>query len=205
MEINKKKLSLEITRLLNRMIFVYGFVHADPHSGNLKVRVKPGTKNEGQVILLDHGLYQELSEDIRLSYCRLWLGILTQNEKQIFQAANDLGTSNPRLFCSMLTSRKYDTIKEKASLDKLIVREDELGELQDLAKREYLNITGVLNEMNRELLLLFKVNDFARSLEKMLAGRDSRVYLEVGNCCFESLGLSWFRRMLFRIGYWLYS
>jgi len=45
MGIDRKRLSFEITRLLNRMIFVYGFVHADPHSGNLKVRVKPGSKN----------------------------------------------------------------------------------------------------------------------------------------------------------------
>jgi hypothetical protein len=85
------------------------------------------------------------------------------------------------------------------------VKEEELGELQDLAKREYLNISEVLNEMNRELLLLFKVNDFSRSLEKMLAGRDSRVYLEVANCCFESLSVSWFDKLCFRIGYYLYS
>lgn len=38
--------------------------------------------------------------------------------------------------------------------------------------------------MNRELLLLFKVNDFSRALEKMLAGRDTRVYLEIAKCCF---------------------
>jgi aarF domain-containing kinase len=61
MGIDRKKLSLDVTKLLNRMIFGYGFVHADPHTGNIKVRVKPGTKNEGQIILLDHGLYQVLS------------------------------------------------------------------------------------------------------------------------------------------------
>lgn len=59
--------------------------------------------------------------------------------------------------------------------------------------------------MNRELLLLFKVNDFARSLEKMLAGRDQRVYLEIANCCFESLEVGWFDRFLFRAGYYLFG
>jgi aarF domain-containing kinase len=40
------------------MIFKYGFVHGDPHSGNILVRKKNNTKNEGEIILLDHGLYQ---------------------------------------------------------------------------------------------------------------------------------------------------
>lgn len=105
----------------------------------------------------------------------------------------------------MLTSRKYDTLQSNQSLEKLIVKEDELEELQNLAKKEYINIAVVLNEMNRELLLLFKVNDFSRSLEKMLAGRDSRVYLEVADCCFESLKVGWFSKLLFHIGYYLYS
>jgi hypothetical protein len=59
--------------------------------------------------------------------------------------------------------------------------------------------------MNRELLLLFKVNDFARSLEKMLSGRDTRVYLEVADCCFEALNVGWFRQAMFKIGYYLFS
>jgi predicted unusual protein kinase regulating ubiquinone biosynthesis (AarF/ABC1/UbiB family) len=45
MGVNRKKLATTVTKLLNRMIFVYGFLHADPHSGNLMVRKKKGTKD----------------------------------------------------------------------------------------------------------------------------------------------------------------
>lgn len=40
----------------SHQIFVSGFVHADPHPGNILVRRKPGT-NAAQLVLLDHGCY----------------------------------------------------------------------------------------------------------------------------------------------------
>lgn len=38
------------------MIFVHGYVHCDPHPGNVLVRNTP--KKELEIVLLDHGLYQ---------------------------------------------------------------------------------------------------------------------------------------------------
>lgn len=40
----------------SHQIFVSGFVHADPHPGNILVRRKPGTAVT-QLVLLDHGCY----------------------------------------------------------------------------------------------------------------------------------------------------
>ena len=37
------------------MIFVHGYVHCDPHPGNVLVKQ---TSNGLQIVLLDHGLYQ---------------------------------------------------------------------------------------------------------------------------------------------------
>ena len=31
-----------------------------------------GSKREPQLVLLDHGLYKQLTDDFRLNYCRLW-------------------------------------------------------------------------------------------------------------------------------------
>lgn len=39
------------------MIFVNGFVHCDPHPGNVLVRKCPKS-NKTEIVLLDHGLYQ---------------------------------------------------------------------------------------------------------------------------------------------------
>lgn len=42
------------------MIFVNGFVHCDPHPGNVLVKKCPAS-GKAHIILLDHGLYQVCS------------------------------------------------------------------------------------------------------------------------------------------------
>ncbi len=47
-----------MSRLFSRMIFQHGFIHCDPHPGNILVRAQNGRP---QLVLLDHGLYETLS------------------------------------------------------------------------------------------------------------------------------------------------
>merc|ERR1719222_478645 len=58
------------------MIFVHGRVHADPHAGNIYFRARPGGDGKAQgpqLVLLDHGLYHDLSEnDVRQYFCKYW-------------------------------------------------------------------------------------------------------------------------------------
>ena len=45
--------------IFSEMIFLNGFVHCDPHPGNVLVnKVKGNKSNDFEVVLLDHGLYQ---------------------------------------------------------------------------------------------------------------------------------------------------
>lgn len=49
------QVSRDLGKLYSEMIFVQGYVHCDPHPGNVLVnKTKKGT----QIVLLDHGLYQ---------------------------------------------------------------------------------------------------------------------------------------------------
>lgn len=43
--INKEKLRKLISKTFIKMIFIKGFIHADPHSGNILARRKAGTKD----------------------------------------------------------------------------------------------------------------------------------------------------------------
>ena len=67
----------EIAELLansfNKQIFDFGFVHGDPHSGNLFMRKE---NNKTKLVLLDHGLYETLDEKFKYSYATLWRGKL---------------------------------------------------------------------------------------------------------------------------------
>uniref|UniRef100_A0A8C3BP92 AarF domain containing kinase 5 n=1 Tax=Cairina moschata TaxID=8855 RepID=A0A8C3BP92_CAIMO len=50
----------KLIRVFAEQIFYTGFIHADPHPGNVLVRRGPDGK--AQLVLLDHGLYEFLSE-----------------------------------------------------------------------------------------------------------------------------------------------
>ena len=47
-----RQLAARVQRIFARMTFVHGFLHCDPHPGN--ILVGPG----GRVVLLDHGVYR---------------------------------------------------------------------------------------------------------------------------------------------------
>jgi len=57
------------------MIFINGFVHCDPHPGNLLINPLPN-KKDFEIVLLDHGLYQSLSRTFRYNYANLWMSLL---------------------------------------------------------------------------------------------------------------------------------
>ena len=88
-----KKCAQVISEVFNHMIFDEGFIHSDPHPGNIFVRkVKlPDGSEDIQIVLLDHGLYTVLEDETRLSYTKLWRGILTQNEIYLREASSELG------------------------------------------------------------------------------------------------------------------
>lgn len=59
----------------HRQMFRHGSVHCDPHGANVLVRPHPEAKRGSgrpQLVLLDHGLYRELTEEFRVDHCRLW-------------------------------------------------------------------------------------------------------------------------------------
>ncbi|KAL2789644.1 aarF domain-containing protein kinase 1 isoform d, partial [Daubentonia madagascariensis] len=57
-KIDVNEISRHLGKMYSEMIFVNGFVHCDPHPGNVLVRKHPGT-GKAEIILLDHGLYQD--------------------------------------------------------------------------------------------------------------------------------------------------
>lgn len=58
-KINVNKVSERLGMIFAHMIFSHGFVHCDPHPGNVlinPINTKRGER-EFQIVLLDHGLY----------------------------------------------------------------------------------------------------------------------------------------------------
>ena len=76
-----KRVGAALASVFSEMVFVHGHVHGDPHAGNVYVRERPpnpvsasarrGVEKEPQIVLLDHGLYHDLSDTVRADFCAL--------------------------------------------------------------------------------------------------------------------------------------
>src|SRR5207302_6937578 len=71
-------------RILLRQIFEFGFFHADPHPGNL--RVLPG----GVVAPLDYGMFGQLDARTRERIADLLTGLLSQDTDRVLRALDAL-------------------------------------------------------------------------------------------------------------------
>jgi aarF domain-containing kinase len=176
--LNPVQISRILSTAFSRLIFIHGFVHADPHHGNIFVHPTQNLRGKRvpQVILLDHGLYKELTEKTRLGYAELWEGILAQDEAIIARGCQKLGAGEHQsLFVSMVTSKPYERVIDKTLVDeKARLRGQSNDDGFDLTTAtKYLvanhrEITQILNKINRDLLLLFKTNEFLRMLDNKL-------------------------------------
>ena len=109
--VDLRALARLISESFVRMIFKEGFVHADPHPGNLMVR-RAASDGSLKLVILDHGIYTELPRETRLGYTKLWRGILNQNEPMIREASTELGADFYQLFTSMIADRQYDEVMQ---------------------------------------------------------------------------------------------
>ena len=75
-----------ISTAFSKLIFLHGYIHCDPHPGNIFVRPHKSKKTGKiipQIVILDHGFYTILDEETRKHYCHFWRGVLLQDEQMI--------------------------------------------------------------------------------------------------------------------------
>jgi aarF domain-containing kinase len=86
-------------------MFLFGWVHCDPHPGNILLRRLPSGKP--QLVLLDHGLYITTTPKFRHQYALFWKSLLTFDNTTIMAIAKDWGIRNADLFASASLMRPY--------------------------------------------------------------------------------------------------
>jgi len=105
MGVDVGKVCHKIVETFAKQIFETGFVHSDPHPGNVLVRKSP--KGEDQVVLLDHGLYIEVNPRDRKLFGDFWTSLVLGDDASLKTISADLGVSNHVLFASMMMQRPY--------------------------------------------------------------------------------------------------
>lgn len=82
-----------------RQTFSYGFVHADPHPGNMLVRMSNGSQ---QLVILDHGLYTRLPKKFMLEYRDLWQNILGASSAKIDHVTHEWGIGSAEILKAVI-------------------------------------------------------------------------------------------------------
>ncbi|XP_025912989.1 uncharacterized aarF domain-containing protein kinase 1 isoform X3 [Apteryx rowi] len=184
--INVNEISRNLGKLYSEMIFVNGFVHCDPHPGNVLVKKCPAS-GKAHIILLDHGLYQVLSESFRMDYCCLWQALIKADMKRVQKYSQRLGAGDLYpLFACMLTARSWESVNR--GIDQAPVSASEDVEIRSNAAAYLPQITQLLNNVPRQMLLLLKTNDLLRGIESALHTRASASsFLNMSRCCIRAV------------------
>ncbi|KAI5777367.1 ABC1 domain protein [Geopyxis carbonaria] len=142
-------------------MFLFGWVHCDPHPGNILVRrLKNG---KPQVILLDHGLYITTTPKFRHEYALFWKSLLTFDNATIQKVADSWGIGNSDLFASATLLRPYQGGSQEIAT---IVGGSKAGG----AKTAY-----EAHQQMREKIAEFIVNQEQMPKELVFIGRNMRI------------------------------
>ncbi|XP_068729639.1 aarF domain-containing protein kinase 1-like [Montipora capricornis] len=183
--ISSDEVAQKLGILYSEMIFVNGYVHCDPHPGNILVRRNP--KLGVEIVFLDHGLYQTLSHDFRVQYCKMWQSLINADLEGIKQSSEALGVKEMYgLLACILTARSWDVIT--TGIDQGPITDDEAELIRVNAATYVTEITELLNRVPRQLLLLLKTNDLLRSIDFRLKTRaTSCSFVTMSRCCIRAV------------------
>lgn len=162
--INKMGLSLydvdqKLCRAFADQIFLSGFVHADPHPGNVFIR--KDVKGQAQLVLLDHGLYDKLTQDDRQSLCSLYKAIVLNKEDNMQKFSKALGVDDHDVFCEILVQRPVS--RSSTYLPSHMTKED-LKHMQYMAQKHFDKIMQVLKDMPRPIILIIRNMNTIRAI-----------------------------------------
>lgn len=163
-----KKLGLDLADVDRKMvaafaeqIFHTGFVHADPHPGN--VFVEKGKDGKAKIVLLDHGLYECISKENRLSLCQLWKSIIMNDCMGMKTHSLELGVTNYPIFCEILMQRplQRQTFRLRNQLSS-----EEVAYMRTMVQNHFDEVMDCIRSLPRPMLLIFRNINTVRSITK---------------------------------------
>ncbi|KAH8299586.1 hypothetical protein KR044_003257, partial [Drosophila immigrans] len=163
--IKKQNISLidvdnKLYELFAEQIFRTGFVHADPHPGNIFVR-KNTRSGRVEIVLLDHGLYEELPEKVRGPLCEFWEATVLRDESKMKVAANKIDVVDYVKFAEVLFQQP---LKLRRGPIRSKLTQEELDHIRKVAQENFDVIMSTLKEMPRSMLFVIRNLNTVRSI-----------------------------------------
>ena len=106
-----------------------------------------------EIILLDHGLYENVPDEIRGPLCEFWVATVLRNEQWMKASAAKLNVSEYMKFAEVLFQQPIKL--ETSGIKNKLTREDIIY-MQHVAKDNFERIMDTLKEMPRNLLFVVR-------------------------------------------------
>ncbi|XP_055920396.1 uncharacterized aarF domain-containing protein kinase 5 [Eupeodes corollae] len=160
--LNLSEIDFKLFTIFAEQIFNTGFVHADPHPGNIFVR-KAKNSNESELVILDHGLYETVPENVRLPLCEFWEATVLKDEKRMKRSALALNINEYKNFAQVLFQVPFEInggqVKTKLS-------DKDIEYMQQIAKNNFDRIMQTLREMPRNMLFVVRNLNTIRAISR---------------------------------------
>jgi aarF domain-containing kinase len=144
-----------MVELFSAQIFEWGWVHCDPHPGNIIIRPHPAHPRYPQLVLLDHGLYVRASPAFQRQYATLWKGLMTLDYDVIKGVAGEWGIGAPDFFASATLMRpvKFEDANERGESTKTFEEMDDY-ERSVVMKEKLKSFLTDTDKMPKELIFI---------------------------------------------------
>ncbi|XP_042500929.1 aarF domain-containing protein kinase 1 isoform X1 [Macadamia integrifolia] len=172
--INPTKVAKALVEVFAEMIFVHGFVHGDPHPGN--ILVSPNGPNGFSLVLLDHGIYKELDEEFRLDYCQLWVSLILLDSNKIQELGERFGVGKYSMYFPVIFTGR--TIDSKSALGRGMSNEERKKLKQELESISMGDFSSFMETLSPNFLTILRADGLVKSTISKL-GASQRLRLLV--------------------------
>ncbi|TGZ61687.1 hypothetical protein CRM22_007853 [Opisthorchis felineus] len=225
-----------LVRVFSYQVFCTGFVHADPHPGNLLIRKRPlsdprprwfasplaltrrvvkttyvwlyfvfhlpvqtwnwlrhgippyfvapvSNTTPLQLVLLDHGLYDSLPHNQRISLCEMYRAILDCNEEGMKKASFELGVQDWATFGDVILQKPWR--RKTLYLPAHLTEADRMF-LRATAAEHFDRVMAVLQQIPRPMLLFIRNLNLIRSICRLHGDPVDRYVLMVNSAVIGS-------------------
>ncbi|XP_016902723.2 uncharacterized protein LOC103500138 isoform X1 [Cucumis melo] len=162
--IDPSKVAKALVEVFAEMVFVHGFLHGDPHPGNILVSLD--NLNGFTLVLLDHGIYKQLDEEFRLHYCQLWKAMITLDTNKILQLGEWFGVPKySKYFPLIFTGRSFDST---SALGMGMSNEERRNLKQELKLLKMEDISSFMESLPSDFLAVLRTDGLLRSITRKL-------------------------------------
>uniref|UniRef100_A0A7C9APK3 ABC1 atypical kinase-like domain-containing protein n=1 Tax=Opuntia streptacantha TaxID=393608 RepID=A0A7C9APK3_OPUST len=170
--VDPRKVAKTLVEVFAEMIFIHGFVHGDPHPGN--ILVSPNGQKGFTLVLLDHGMYKELDDGFRRDYCRFWKALILRNADEIQRIGEYFGVGGYARYLPLIFTGK--PINSKSALGKGMSDEEKNIVKQELKGLAMEDISSFMESLPSDFLIILRTDGVIRSiLSKLGVSRSVRL------------------------------